>query len=280
MTRKAARRRPAGRAAHGSRLLACALSVLGLGLDGCGAFNPAFLSVVTPGTGSSGVQNVSGHVIVTVINNAEIDERLVAYLAPRLDLTEAEIRNLRPRTRMRLLVTFTDNTTQTLEFITGSSEFVDPSFDAESAPDLNENDLETAVVLCDVASVQLEPGSAIEVFVPVNLTGFELVESQTEGGQTQRTFEPRTQTPPQFRVLQTDDVDEDGNTALRRNIGVRDTVAPVTNLQCGSVIGIVVTGVLSVPFLDGVSDDPSFDQDDEQTVAGIGGRYAFRASVQ
>ena len=94
------------------------------------------------------------------------------------------------------------------------------------------------------------------------------------------TFEPRTRTAPQFQALQVDDVDEDGDTILRRNVDIRDTVTSISSLQCGSVVGIIVSGTLTVPFLDGVSDDPSYDQDDEPTVAGIGGRYAFRVSVQ
>jgi hypothetical protein len=75
-------------------------------------------------------------------------------------------------------------------------------------------------------------------------------------------------------------VDEDGNTILRRNVGIRDTATPVAGLVCGSVVALVIDGVLTVPFLDTVSDDPSYDVDDEATVAGIGGRYELRVSVQ
>ena len=150
--------------------------ILSASLAGCDAFNPAFINVIDPDSDVSGISNVPGHVALTIVNNAEIDERLVDYLAPQLDLTEAEIRALRARLRLRVLVTFTDGTTQTLEFITGSSEFVDPDFDAQSVADLSENDLDTAVVLCDVLSIQPEPGSTIDVFIPVELTGF------TDGG--------------------------------------------------------------------------------------------------
>jgi hypothetical protein len=47
-------------------------------------------------------------------------------------------------------------------------------------------------------------------------------------------------------------------------------------------VAVVVDGVLSVPFLQGVpgNDAPSFDIDDEATVASIGGRFEFRVSVQ
>jgi hypothetical protein len=49
---------------------------------------------------------------------------------------------------------------------------------------------------------------------------------------------------------------------------------------CGSVIAITMTGTLSVPFLDGISTDPSYDVNNEPQVAGIGGRFSFRTSIQ
>lgn len=280
MANLVAKEHRARRTPLGSTVRAAVVGVLWGTIAGCGAFNPAFLNVVAPNASIPLTDNARGHVVVTVVNNAEIDERLIDFLAPRLDLTEAEQRSLRPRIRMRVRVTFIDGSTQIIEYITGSSTFVDPAFDAQSSPDLNQNDLKNAVVQCDVASVDLEPGSAIEVFIPVEVTGFELVETQGDGGQTLRRFEPRTRSQPQFQVLRVDDVDTDGNTVLRRNIGIRDTVSTITNLQCGSVVAIVISGVLAVPFLDGVSDEPSFDQDDAENTAGVGGRFAFRISVQ
>lgn len=275
-------RPPAG---HRLRLLGwrrCLVLASGLALAGCGAFNPAFLNILDP-SGSQGFQTVDnppGYVVVTVVNNAEIDERLLDYLDTLTTFTEAEKRALRPRMRMRLRVTFVDGTFQTIEYITGSPNLIDPSFGAQSFPDLNQNDLSNAVVRCDVASVQVEPGTAIEVFVPVELTGYELVEISGQGGQVTSEFQPRQRTPPQFEALQTDDVDADGNITLQRNVGVRDVPSPVTGLSCGSVVAVVINGALSVPFLSGVSDAPSYDIGDERTVARIGGRYEFVVTVQ
>jgi len=87
-------------------------------------------------------------------------------------------------------------------------------------------------------------------------------------------------TVPEFRPLDVDTVDADGNTVVMQNIGIRDVPAPVLLPQCGSVISIVLNGILDVPFLTGVDDNPSFDQDDFRTVARIGGRYEFIVSVR
>jgi hypothetical protein len=225
--------------------------------------------------------NPPGFVVLALVNNAQVDESLVSYLNQRLNLTGPQLAELRPRVRMRLRITYSDGTFQTVEVIDGSGNFVDPNFNAQSLPDLNQNDLTNVVARCDVASIALEPGTNIEVFVPVPLIGFQLVEV-TVGNVVSSVFQPRTQILPQFRALQIDDVDADGNTILRRNIDVRDVLSPTTNVVCGSVVAVVVDGVLSVPFLRGVPDNdaPSFDQDDAATVASIGGRFEFRVSVQ
>jgi len=246
----------------------------------CTAFNPAFLNLIGPGDGSfTTIPNAPGHVVVAFVNNAEIDERLVDFLAPELGLSDAEVRMLRPRVRLRVRIAFTDGTSLPIEMIDGSREFVDPAFDASAVPDLNQNDLTNVVGRCDVSGVAVELNS-IEVFVPVELIGFQLVEVQGEGGQTTTDFEERQRLPPGFNALEVDDVDDDGNTILQRNIGVRDVPSPTANVLCGSVISITMRGVLDVPFLEAETNDPSFDIDDEPTVARIGGRYEFDVSVQ
>ena len=267
-------------------VLALTIGTVGLGLLGCSAFNPAFVDLIAGDAagGFATIDNAPGHVVVTFINNAEVDERLVDYLVSAegggLTLTPAERRALKPRVRFRILVTFTNGTEQRFEFVDGSVNLIDQDFDAAAFPDLNQNDLDNAVVACDVARVELLPGSPVEVFAPVELLAYELVEVASAGGGTQRTeFELRERIPPQFRTLQQDDVDADQNVLLQRNIGVRDMPAPVDPL-CGSVVAFVLNGVLRVPFLTGVDDNPSYDRDDQATVAGIGGRYEFVVSVQ
>ncbi len=258
------------------------LGVLAVPFAGCGSFNSSFLNLLNPTGEFQSVEPPPGHVVITVLNNAEIDEQLVTYLAGRLTtpLTDAELRSLRPRLRLRARVTFRDNSAPlTVEFITGTKTFVDPSFDAQTIADLNQNDLDNIVVLCDVASVQIDPEADIEVFVPVPIAGFELVEVTTPLGGVFNTFELRESTLPQFRSLNVDTVDDSGNTLLRQNIDIRDVPTPVANVICGSVVTIVVDGVLSVPFL-GANSFPSFDRGDVQTNASIGGRYEFRVSVR
>ncbi|UCC31380.1 MAG: hypothetical protein JSU86_03710 [Phycisphaerales bacterium] len=257
---------------------------LGLWVAGCGSFNPAFVNLLDPTGSLATIDRAPGHLVIGVVNNAEVDERLLAFLESaeggNLVLTDAEKRLLRPRMRFRLRVTFTDGSFQTIEFIDGSRNLVDQNFDTQAFPDLNQNDLNSVVVLCDVASVELEPGTNIEVFIPVELTAFELVETTTPGGAISTSFEPRERIPPQFRALEIDETDADGNVLLQQNIGVRDVPSPTLDPICGSFIAVVVNGVLSVPFLDGVSNAPSYDRDDETTMASIGGRYEFLASVQ
>jgi len=266
------------------RFISAAFLLVASSVLGCGALNPAFVSLFDPtGQGAfSTIDNARGHVVVTFVNNASVDERLLTFLESAdgggLVLTDAQRRALRPRLRMRVRVTFTDTSFQVVEFIDGSSNLVSPTFDAQALPDLNQNDLNTVVVQCDVAAVTVEPGSAIDVFVPVQLKGYELVEATTPGGIN--TFELRATIPPQFRVLLTDEVDDDGNVTARRNIGVRDVPSATLSPLCGSVVAVVVDGVLSVPFLDGIDDDPSFDQDDPNTSGGVGGRYEFVVTVR
>lgn len=267
-----------------SRVIRIALLSFPLFLAQCGVLNPAFVNVIDSDGTLTTVDNAPGHIIVAFVNNAEVDERLLAFLESSeggsLVLTDAEKRALRPRVRLRVRITFTDGTFQTVEFISGSSTLVDQRFISQASPDLNQNDLDNVVGLCEVASIQIEPGSSVDVFIPVKLTAFELQTATDANGAPVNTFQARQTIDPQFRVLQVDDLDEDGNVTLRRNIGVRDTPGFVPEPICGSVVAIVMEGVLSVPFLDGVSNEPSFDRDDPNTVASIGGRFEFSVAVQ
>jgi len=270
-----------GRRGIRSAAACCGLGVL---LCGCSVLNPAFVNLFdSSGTSSlATLPNAPGHVVVALANQTEIDERLLAFLASKMSLTDAQKRALRPRVRMRLRVTYVDGTFQTLEFIDGSRNLVDPSFDAQAFPDLNQNDLNNAVVLCDVAQVEVEPGTNIEVFLPVELIQYQLVESTTTAGGTIFTdFQRRGSLPPQFRTLRIDEVDADGNVTLQQNIGVRDVPSPTPNVICGSVVAITIKGTLAAPFLDVISPNtPSYDIDDAATIARIGGRYEFIVTVQ
>ena len=123
------------------------------------------------------------------------------------------------------------------------------AFDADVFPDLNQNDLNNAVVLCDVSRIEIEPGSDIEVFLPVELARYNFREIQDPGeAGAVGTYVLQESIPPRFRSLETDETDADGNIVVRRNIGVRDVPAPVPNPVCGSVVPIIMNGVLSVPF--------------------------------
>lgn len=253
----------------------------------CSAVNPAFVDVLVPGGGNlAPIDNAPGHVVIQFVNNAEVNDRLLGFLESAegggLILSSEERRQLRPRVRIRFLVTFVDGSQTEVEFVDGSRALVSPIFDADTEPDLNQNDLDNVVVLCDVQRVELTPGSFIEVFVPSPIEQYELVEVVNINGVVIGTTAVRREIIlPQFTPLGVDVIDVDGNVVVRRNIGIRDVPAPVDDLLCGSVVTIVLEGELSVPFLDvaGIN-RPSFDQDDESAVGSIGGRYEFIIGVQ
>ncbi len=255
-----------------ARLMSLFVCLVALGLGGCNAFNPAFLALMDP-SGSGGLStlpNSPGHVVITFANNADVDERIIAELEGKgLELSEA----VKPRFRLRVRVTFTDGSSQLVEFIDGSASLVDPTFNAQSEPDLNQNDLNTLVVVCDVARVEVV--NPIEVFVPLSWTIFEFVEPT---GLNEGFFRATRTETPRFLALQADDVDQDLNTILQRNIGVRDAPAPVDNPLCGSIVAITVNGVLSVPFFAQGGGGPGYDSADASAAASLGGRYEFAVS--
>ncbi|MCH7924880.1 MAG: hypothetical protein IIC51_05040 [Planctomycetes bacterium] len=256
-----------------------AVGLLTAFLGGCGALNPAFVDFVAGGQANTFVtlDPAPGHVVIAFINNTEMDEQLIGYLEGPggLNFTDAEKRSLRPRIRARVLVTFVGGAQARFEFITGTPNVIDQRETAFAVPDLSENDLDNAVVLCNVARVEFLPGS-IQVFMPVRLNVYQLQDIGL--GFIGNLFRLQAQIPPQFRPLEVDEVDEDGNTILLRNVGIREVPGPVDSPICGTVITISLGGTLSVPFLIGpgvIGNDPSYDGDDEQTEAAIGGQYDF-----
>ena len=249
----------------------------GLTVTGCDALNPGFIDVIAGDAGAtfSTLDNAPGHVIITFINNAEIDERLIAYLETRGwggDLTETEKQALGPRVRARARLTWTNGEQTDIEFVTGSPEVIEPRFEGLAVPDVSENDLDHLVVLCDVARVELFPAS-IEVFIPVEIDVYELVETDFSVF-----WRVRAQILPGFRPLQVDAVDQNMNVVVSRNIGLRNLPAPVDAPRCGTVITIVMDGTLSVPFLFG--ETPSYDSSDTYQLGAVGGRYEFLVSIQ
>ncbi|MFQ5592229.1 MAG: hypothetical protein ACE5HE_13790, partial [Phycisphaerae bacterium] len=131
--------------------------------------------------------------------------------------------------------------------------------------------------VCDtgIARIEILPGTPVEVFIPVELVEFTQREITAASGQTTIEFVESQRFAPQFRALQTDDVDDDNNVLLRRNMDIRETPSAVVNPVCGTVVAFVMDGVLAVPFLPEGQGQPSYDVTDLQTVAGIGGRYEF-----
>lgn len=257
---------------------ALAVSVLAVFFCGCNAFNPSFVALFqSPNSVSNEtLPNAPGHVVVAVNNQTEIDERLLRYLTS----LGVDAKTMRPRIRLRVRITYVDQSFIVWEFVSGSGDLIDPAFIAQADPDLNQTELNNTVAVCNVARVELEPGTNVEVFLPVKIIQYQLVQTNNQGGQTVTTFQQRGFITPKFWPLQIDTVNDTGIT-LQRNIGVRDVLSPVPNVICGSIVVITVKGALAVPFLDPVSADvPSVDQDDLATVSRIAGRYEFVVTVQ
>ncbi len=262
-----------------------AVGLLAAFLGGCSAFNPAFVELVAPGVANTLVtlDPAPGHVVIAFVNNTEMDEQLIGYLdgPGGMNFTDAQKRNLRPRIRARVLVTYASGATARFEFITGTPNVIDQRETAFADPDLSGNGFNNAVVLCNVAVVEFLQGS-VEVFMPVELDVYELVDVNAGIGQINSEFRLREQIPPVFRPLQVDDIDADGNTILVRNVGVREVPGPVVSPICGTVVTITLTGTLTAPFLTGPGvegNDPSYDRDDDPTEAAIGGQYEFVVST-
>jgi hypothetical protein len=268
------------------------LLVAGLGLllasaGGCSSFlNPSFIALITEptvnqtGTVSQGtLTNAPGHVPVFFINNTTFDQTLINYMSDLgIDTSDA---NLRPRVRLRVQIDYVNGSSNTIEFLDGSSIVQGSVLTSEGAQenpliprDLTENTLTNVVAVCDIAAIR--PDVSVEVFVPVFLkvSGFEgdlvFIRSLNET------------IPPQFTVLQPDQVDANFNVTLQRNFDIRDVPVPVTNVQCGSVTAFVLSGTLRVPF---VQDElgqlaPGWRDADTAAQASNPGRFTFATAVR
>jgi len=299
--------------AHGSfaRLRVCwpGLAVVliallaGCNLNLASLFNPSFVDVVAGGDGTNqlaSIENASGHVPVLFVNNTRFATELTSYLeelqqAGRLSGIDPEItdlRQLRPRVRMPVRVTFSNENFFTFEFVDGDGVIEQDVFsgaetdDAELVVDvptdsrLTERDLTRLVATCDVAQVEIDGN--VQVFVPVFLRTIDV--AIPDFGAVVRTVEQID--PPQFRPVLADEVNDDLTVTLTRNYSIFDSPAPVEGLRCGAVVGIVLTGEVSVPFTGPETDPgdafiaaqdevPGYVNTDNTAVATVPGRFKF-----
>lgn len=253
---------------------------LGLAMAGCDALNPAFVEVMLPAEQIppqvQTADNPRGHVPIFFVSNARFDGALLQYMANRgLDVSDA---NLRPRVRVQVTVSFSDGSTRVMEFLDGaqiseSATLIEGETEvAVIPPDLNRPSLNNQVAQCDVASVVVAP-NAIEVYIPVFWGLYEQVEIQDVGIEIRLT----ELYPPQFYVLQVDDVDSTGDTVTLRNIGVRDVAGPILNLTCGTVVLYSLEGTLQTPFVGG---SPGYFEDNAAAIAAFPGRFAVKTQVR
>lgn len=287
-------------------LAGLALSIVGVGA-GCSSalFSSEFVNIFdADGTGTVGsVNNATGHVPVIFVNRLQYSPALTAFLSTlneerRLSGVPegtTDFASVRPRVRLRVRITFENGNVVEHEFIDGDGvfEFEPRDEDADDLgipiipadPNLTENTLSRVVGLCNVARVEIIGN--VQVFVPVIVRTIQVV----VGDFSQQTRTLVTTDNPQFRPILPDEVDENLNVTLLRNFGVREAPAPAESLTCGSMVGIVVSGVLSVPFT--IPEDnpedvfiaerdevPGFVDTDIPAQVSVPGRYEFLVTVR
>lgn len=267
--------------------LASAICVLALSGAGCSSvFNPSFLALVTnPVPDTSGavpeitIENAAGHVPIFFVNNTRFDQTLLNYFADLgIDVTGD---NLRPRVRMRVNIDYVNGSQNTIEFLDGSDLVQGSILTSEGAQtnplipaSLTRSALTSIVAACNVD--QVDPSESIEVFVPAFLKVIAFEGDLLTVRVLQETI------PPQFVVLERDTVDENNDVTLLANFDIRDVPVPVTDVQCGSVIGFTLTGTLRVPF---VLDElgllsPGYAEDDTTSEAASPGRFEVQTVVR
>lgn len=284
------------RVASLATMFACAGIVAGcaVAVSGCsGVFNPSFVNLfTTPAPDDTGrvpqvtIPNAPGHVPVVFVNNTRFDQNLLNFFdSIGVDTSDPD---LRPRLRVRAEIEYIDGNSNVIEFIDGSS-IVQASATVgaeQQAPlipgDLVENDLNNVVAICDVQRVA--PGLSVdentvevEVFVPAFLKVIRIVETEDIVRR-----ELVTTMQPSFLTLQPDQVNADGDITALGNFDVRDAPVPATNIQCGSVVGFVVTGTVQLPFVvdETGQNVPGFLDTDDLAQRASPGRFEFRTTIR
>jgi hypothetical protein len=250
-------------------LPAAAGLAVGIALVSCAAipssvFNPAFVDILdAEGTGENAtVENAPGHIPVVFVNRTTFSPQLINYLedlnaSRRLsgtDPTAQDLRDLRPRMRVQMLVAFDNGSILPFEFVDGDGVVeidvrdtdVDIGIpDLPTDPRLTENDLTRLVASCDADVVGVSIVGNPQVFVPV-FTRTIRVEVGEESGEQTRILVATD--PPGFTAILRDEVDADLNVTLLRNYGVREAPAAAEDLRCGTMVGIRISGTVSVPW--------------------------------
>lgn len=215
----------------------------------CDAFNPAFVEFAGNLVGSDALGAIgpdsAGHVAVIFRNDTIFDEALMqALVADGLSPAIFEDPELRPRVRVRVRITYVNNQQLDLEFNDGSTTVLDPDVDPTTFPDLTRAGKTNFVAQCDVARVELM--GLPSIFVPIQFSTIRI----DPGDENTPPFRVRVTTaPPQFEQLRPDLVDAQGNTTLQRNLDIRDVPGPANQPNCGSVVTIVLSGTLRLPFV-------------------------------
>lgn len=258
------------------------LAAVSLTAISCDSLNPSFVEVI----GGQPDGPVSrGHVAVVLANGTTFNQQLLEFMvAEGLDPSIMETPNIRPRIRVRVLITFTNGGVTTVELVEGTPGIIQGGFDPSAFVDITDGDLNNYIIQCDVARVDV---ISAEVFVPVEFRTFR--EDDTNlivvGGVLQNQFVVDQTEQPQFLALRRDDLDGFGNILVRRNFDVREAPAPALDLLCGTVVGLELRGQLDVSFFTGLVEGaqqtvPGVDVEDLAARASHPGRFEFLTSVR
>ncbi len=266
---------------HRLMFASAALFALMLGCDNAilrSALNPGFVDVVGPGIAGQPTGPTSpGHVVVAFRNDTVFDEQLLNFLVQEgLDPILLDDPEARPRVAVRVRLSFPNDEELEVEFVDGSSTIVSPEVDITQFPDLTRNEQDNLVVQCDV--VQVELVELPRIFVPSPLEILELDENEFG-----RAFPVLVDTiPPQFELLERDEVDQNGNTTLQRNFDIRDVPGPAIGPNCGSVVTIVLSGTLRLPFRVNADNElvPAYFDTEMREIATVPGRYQLIVGIR
>lgn len=241
------------------------------------ALNPSFVDLA-PGVAQPTGPTSPGHVVIAFRNDTVFDEQLLNFLVQDgLDPSLIDDPALRPRVAVRVRITFPDNEMLEVEFVDGSSTIVSAEVDITQFPDLSRNEQDNLVVQCDV--VQVELVELPRVFLP---TAVETLTVDPGDENTAPFTRLVTRTQPQFELLERDDVDQNGNTLLQRNFDIRDVPGPAIGPNCGSVVTIVLSGTLRVPFRVNALNllVPGFFDTENTEIATVPGRFQLNVGIR
>lgn len=249
-------------------------------------FNPSFLSLFGQSDGGfSGIDPPSGNIPLLLSNEAQISDSVFRFLiqgqtviTPEVvdevnkynpgrtdaetetflqnvlndDPVDFEEWNLPPRVRVTVLVTTGSGFLLPLELldglqlVRGENEVGENGNITALPPDLMEGTNIGFILQCPVAAITI---ASVEVYIPVVIRQLQNALVGPPGNQN-TVVQCQGNQPPRFKTLEEDiGFNSQGSTFdVLRNYDPRFFPPPLTNLVCGGVVIITITGDLTLPF--------------------------------